>query len=133
MREKVTIEFAGQEFGLAPTFGALDLFEDRHGSIALHYQKLGDLSATMTARAYLVWQALKAGDPSLPFTLEATRVAMFDAGLWHESVVTKEIELVEKLLYTPEQYIEKKNQLAAASKAQEDALASLDGLSNFSA
>ena len=60
-------------------------------------------------------------------------MAMFEAGLWHESVVAKEIELVEKLLYTPEQYLEKKNQLAEAAKAQQDALASLDALSNYSA
>lgn len=137
MRERVAVTLGGRERSLLPTFGVLEAFEDRCGSIAAHLARITDLTATLNARAWLVMKALEADGAnarvvdgqSLPFEIGAVKQLMFEAGLWHESLVNAEIELIERLLYTPEQYTEKKVLAAAMAADQANILA---GITSFS-
>jgi len=133
MRERVTIRLGGRDYDMLPSFGVLEAFEDRHGSIAAHLARLVEMTAPLSTRAFLVLRALEAGSAGtgdgkmLPWGFEAVKLAMFEAGLWHESLVNTEIALVERLLYTPEQYTAKKAlaaEMAAAQKKAADAIAS---------
>lgn len=138
MRDRVAIRLGGRDYSLLPTMGVLDAFEDRFGSIGAHIQRLASDQALFQHRAFLIWQALKADDSnevsvggrSIAFTLEQTRVQMFEAGLYDQTLVKAEIELIERLIYTPEQFAEKKRLREAAEAEQARFLA---GLSNFSA
>jgi hypothetical protein len=128
------MRFGRREYPMLPTFGVLEEFEDRCGSIAAHYGALAALTATLEARAFLVWLALKAGaageqtdDREGEFTLDAVRTALFERGLWHASTVAAETELIERLMWTPEQFLEKKAERARVAE-DEAALATLLGL-----
>jgi hypothetical protein len=121
MRDRVTLRLGGKDFSLLPTMGVLDAFEDRFGSIGAHVQRLAGEAALFQHRAFLIWQALQA-DPSnrqemdgrvIEFGLDATKTAMFEAGLYSEALVMAEVELIERLIYTPEQYAEKKSKREA--------------------
>lgn len=120
MRKSIQITLGGQDYDLLPSFAVADAFEDRFGSLAAHIQKLIDLSAPMNQRAYLIMQALKAAQPEEPWALDAVKKTMFERGYWHEDLVRIECDLIEQLLYTPEQYQEKKarRQEAAAQEAE---------------
>lgn len=135
MRDAVSAKLGAKTYSLLPTYGVLSDFEDRFGSIAAHYAALADMTARLAARSYLVYLALQAWRNEHPdekrvgeFDHEAVAKSLFDRGLWHEDTVKFEIELIERLLYTPEQYQEKKDQRAAAQKAQAEIMASLNGL-----
>jgi len=122
MRDRVTIRLGGRDYSLLPTMGVLDAFEDRFGSIGAHIQRLSAEQALFQHRAFLIWQALKADDGNtqdvggrpMEITLDATKRQMFDAGLYDEALVSAEIELIQRLIWTPEQFTEKKRQREAA-------------------
>lgn len=112
------ITLGGQDYDLLPTFAVADAFEDRYGSLAAHIQKLVDVSAPINQRAYLLLLALKAGHPGEPWALDSIKKTMFERGYWHEELVLIECELVERLLYTPEQYLEKKEKRRKAAEQE---------------
>ena len=140
MRDLITIKLRGRDYSLLPSFAVLSNFEDRHGSIATHYSGLVGLTATLAARSWLVLQALQAFRSDAPsegrsfgFTQDVVAESIFEAGLWHDQTVQVEINLVEALLYTPEQYQAKKAERAAAAVAQTDVMDSMAALASFSA
>jgi hypothetical protein len=133
MRDRVLLTFGKREYALLPTFAVAERFEDRFGSLISHLQALSELSptATLKQRSYLVYLAMKAAkeednEPS-DLSWEATHQAMWDEGMAQPDRVMKEIELIERLLYTPDQYLAKKAQAAAAAKEQEDMMGLLGG------
>ena len=138
MRDRVKIVLGGKEYSLLPTMAVLDAFEDRYGSIGGHIQRLTAEQGLFTERAFLLWQGLmadkdnsqKVAGKAMEFTLEAVKKQMFEAGLYHETLMRAEVELIERLIYTPEQFAEKKRQREAA---QEEQAKMLDALNNFSA
>lgn len=133
MRDRVLLTFGKREYALLPTFAVAERFEDRFGSLIAHLQALSELSptATLKQRAYLLYLAMKAAkeEDSEPSDLswEATHQAMWEEGMAQPDRVMKEIELIERLLYTPEQYLAKKAAAAAAAKEQEEMMGLLDG------
>lgn len=140
MRDLISITLRGREYSLLPSFGALSNFEDRHGSIAAHYSALVGLTATVSARSWLVLQGLQAFRAETPpegrsfdFTQTSVAEALFEGGLWHEAAVQVEIDLVEALLYTPEQYLAKKAARTAIQALDAKMTESLDVLTSFSA
>ncbi len=113
MRDAVTVRLGGADYRLLPTFAVADAFEDRHGSLMAHLQRLVDLSATMNQRGTLLLEAMRAayvdeGKSPDRLELSAMKQRIFDAGMWSEAMLQAEFELCERLLYTPEQYLEKK-------------------------
>ncbi|MEY8099586.1 hypothetical protein AB9F29_19580 [Falsihalocynthiibacter sp. S25ZX9] len=122
MRGRVHIEFGGRDHSLLPTYEVAEQFEARHGGIVDHYEKLNNGSAPMQVRAYLILLALKQGEGGDKFTLQGVMKAMFEFGLWHGDLVRKENELIEGLIYTPEQLLAKKEEEKAAMKIASEAL-----------
>lgn len=137
MRDTITITLGGAEYRLLPAFSVADAFEDRHGSLMAHLQRLIELSATLSQRGFLILSAMKAagreeGKDMDNFQLVAVKERMFDAGMWSDDLIRVELDLCERLLYTPEQYQEKKAQRAEAQKAAMAAMGHLSGFDSFS-
>lgn len=116
------------DYTMLPTFAVADAFEDRFGSLMAHGEAILNMTAPMTQRAFLILQGLKAGDPSQQWSVESVKKTMFERGYWHESLVRIEIELVERLIYTPEQYLAKKTLRDAEAAAM---AAAMEGLNAF--
>lgn len=136
MRDAITITLGAAEYRLLPTFSVVDTFEDRHGSLMSHFQRLMDLSATLHQRAFLILEAMKAaqrdeGKDTDRFQLSAVKERMFEAGMWSDDLIRVEADLCERLLYTPEQYLAKKTQRAEAQKAAMEAMGHLSGFEPF--
>lgn len=108
MRDRVMIKLGGREVALLPTFGVADAFEDTHGGLVEHLQMLNEGRARLPVRAFLILEAMKAADPEKPWKLERVKETMFERGLWHEDLVQFETDFILRLMYTPEQYLEKK-------------------------
>jgi hypothetical protein len=128
----------GREYPLLPTFGVYETFEDRFGSLMRHLINLQDFTATLKARSYLVFLAIKAdredtGQDTELLSWEATHKAMWEAGPAVGHVPAKEVELIERLLYSPEQYLRKKEEEAAMQKANEQVERLIAGLNESSA
>lgn len=137
MRDRVTITLGGQEYPLLPTFSVLDQFEDKHGSILAHLVNMMNLVAPLKARSYLVFLAMKAareddGGDTSKLRHTATAEAMFEAGIGDEGLIQIETELIERLIYTPEQYAAKKEQREKEAMAQKEAMALLSAFPAFS-
>lgn len=128
MRDRVTIVFAGQEFRLLPAFSVIDGFEDRCGALTGHLIALTAGTATLKSRATLVYLAMKAAaeednEPTSGMSIHNTAQAMWEAGAADNDLMLKEVELIERLLYTPEQYAVKKaerERIEAAQRMMED-------------
>lgn len=120
MRDAVKYRMGGKDYDLLPTFGVVDAFEDRHYSLFEHLERLSQGSATLHARAFLILQGLKAASPDTKWDFGTLMERMFDQGYWHEDVVLQEIEFIEKLIYTPEQYVAKKEQRANEQKGLQE-------------
>ncbi len=125
MRDRVVITLGGREYPLLPTFGVHEQFEDRFGSLMKHYLGLSEFTATLKARSYLVYLAIKAdredrGEDDSMLSWDATAKAMWEQGHAAGELPRKEAELIERLLYTPEQYRAKKEEEAAMKKAAEE-------------
>ena len=133
MRDAVIVRVGGADYRLLPTFAVVDAFEDRHGSLMAHLQRIVDVSATLTQRGTLLLEAMRAaykdeGKNPDRLELQAMKQRMFEAGMWSDDLVRAEIDLCERLLYTPEQYLEKKAQRA---RAEADVLAAMAQLDAF--
>lgn len=128
MRQDVFLKLGAKEHALRPAFSVVDAFETKFGSVLEHLENLMQGRATIHARGLLVFEGLKAGNPDVDWDLETVKERMFDEGYWHESLVMKEAEFVERLLYTPEQYTAKKAERAAEAereKAEADRLSAI--------
>jgi hypothetical protein len=143
MRELVKLTFGGREYPLLPTFGVLEKFEARFGSLPKQLMAMMDMSATLRVRAYLVFLGIKAqredddtGEARGELSWDAVAEAMFDEGVLNEAMTLLEVEFMERLLYTPEQYQTKKTQRAALeaemARLQAASNTSLDLLSQIS-
>lgn len=128
MRDRVMITLGGAEHPLLPAFEVLDVFEERVCGILDHLNNLTNGTARLRDRAMLVMLAANAAADG-DWKLDATMQRMFEAGLWHQDLLLREIELVEKLLYTPEQYAAKK---AARAEDQQTLESMFDDISSFS-
>lgn len=124
MRDRVQIKLGGEELALLPAFSVVDGFESRFGGLLDYWAILNDGKAPLEIRAHLLLLGLKAEDPSRNWTVEAVKKGMYEVGLWHEDLVLKESEFVERLIYTPEQYLAKKEQREQAEAALQEALQS---------
>ncbi len=139
MRDMGKIDFGGKEYPIMPTFGVMSDFEDRYGSLANHFLALTGATAKIKPRAYLLYLGLRAAREAVPvegrsfgFTPERVEEAMFDRGVWHESTVAAEIEFTQSLMFTPEQYREKKAARMEALKMQAAMGEAMASLSEFS-
>ncbi len=136
MRDRVKVILGSKEYSLLPAIGVLEAFEDRFGSIGAHVQRLSAEAGIFNERAWLILKALSAdsentqtaGGRAMPWDLDAVKAAMFETGLYSLPLVKAEIELIERLIYTPEQYAEKKTARAALEADQATVMA---GLSSF--
>lgn len=117
MRDRVKMKLGAKEQLLLPAFEVVDAFEDRFGSLLEHLEKLMNGRATIQARGFLVWEGLKANDPTVSWDYEQVMRSMFDRGLWHNDLVMEEAEFIERMLYTPEQYQKKKEEREAEAEA----------------
>lgn len=122
MRGIVNMKLGGREVALLPSFEVADAFEERHGSLMAHLEALTQGRATLNPRAFLVWKAACAGDPAVEWQIGTIKERMFDRGYWNEDIVILEAELIERLLYTPEQYLEKKELRAKEAERMRDFL-----------
>lgn len=121
MRELVKIKLGGREFSLSPTFEVWDQFEEQtEVGLLQHLESLYKGQALANTRARLVLLGLQAADPEKTWSLERVKKAMFESGAWHEDLVAKEAELIQKLLYTPEQFEAKKRESEEAAKRQQE-------------
>lgn len=123
MRDRVFAKFSRQEYPLLPTFGVMDAFEDRCGALTAHLLALTNGTATLRSRATLVFLAMKAareadGGLSVDMSVQNTMEAMFEAGAADNELMLKEVELIERLLYTPAQYQAKKEARERQEAAQ---------------
>lgn len=131
MRDRVEVEFGGRVYSLLPTFEVTDAFEGRFNGLFDHLEKLSNGIASIHVRGFLMYLGLKASDDSTNWTEEAVRKSMFEAGHWSEDMVAKEIEFIQRLIYTPEQFQAKKEAEEAARAEMMELLdASSDGPSN---
>lgn len=142
MRGVVALTFGGRDYPLLPTFGVLEKFESRFGSLAKHFVALMDLSAPLKTRAYLLFLGIKAyrdenagedGEVRGDLSLDSVAEAMFEEGVLSEEMSLLEVDFMERLLYAPAQYQAKKEQRAILqaemTKIQGESKASLDLLS----
>lgn len=121
MRERVSITFGGKEYSLLPTFEVWDSFEEMtEVGLLQHLEALYSGRALINTRARLIMLGLEAGDPGKSWSMDRVKKAMFEAGAWHEDIVAKEAELVQRLLYTPEQFAAKKKESEEAAKRQSE-------------
>jgi hypothetical protein len=125
MRDRVKMRLGGKEYDLLPSFGVVDRFEDRYYGLLDHLERLMQGKAVIQARAFLILEGLKAADPNKPWDFETVMERLFEAGYWHEDVVMKEAEFVERLIYTPEQYLAKKEERANEAKGLEEVLGAI--------
>lgn len=139
MRDMGKIDFGGKEYPLLPTFRVMSDFEDRYGAVADHFLALTGATAKIKPRAYLLFLGLQAARDAAPvegrsfgFTPERVEEAMFDRGAWHETTVAAEIDFVQSLMFTPEQFAEKKAARTAALKTREAMDKAVAALSSFS-
>lgn len=138
MRDRVFLKFGGKEYPLLPAFSVIDAFEDRCGALTAHILNLTQGTATLRARATIIFHAMVAarkadGGSAQDMSVQNVMEAMFDAGMADDGLMLKEIELIERLLYTPEQYAVKKAERERAEKALKE-LDDLQGaFSSFSA
>lgn len=129
MRETVFITLGGQERPLKPAYAVFDAFESRHGGLLDFLRSLSEGTAPLEARAFLICEGLKAADASVAWKIDAVKQRMFEEGAWHIDLISKEVEFIERLMYTPEQYTRKKEaEKAAAQKAAETAEAAFSDL-----
>lgn len=127
MRDAVTVKLGGADYRLLPTFAVVDAFEDRHGSLMGHLHRYMDLTATLPQRATLLLEAIRAGyldEGKSPdrLQMDGIKKVMFEAGYWSDELIRAEIELCERLLYTPEQYTAKKTAREKEHQAQMEAM-----------
>lgn len=127
MRDRVTIAFGRKEYPLLPTFGVMDEFEDRCGALTSHLLSLTSGTATLRNRATLVFLGMKEartadGDSASAMSIQSTMQAMWEIGAADNDLLLKEVEFIERLLYTPEQYRAKKE----ARERAEEALKAMD-------
>lgn len=132
MRDAVKLRLGGKEHSLLPTFGVVDAFEDRHYGLLDHLDRLMNGRATIHARAFLILQGLKAGAPEVNWDFATVMERLWEQGYWDESVVMTEGEFIERLLYTPEQYLAKKEQRANEAKGLEGIFESISADSSES-
>jgi hypothetical protein len=123
MRDSVMLAFGRREYPLLPTFGVMDAFEDRCGALTSHLLNLTSGTATLRVRATLVYHAMRAGrlqegGSAGDMSIQATMEAMYELGAADNDLMLKEVELIERLLYTPEQYQAKKEAREKAEAAQ---------------
>jgi len=130
MREAVKMKLGSKEYSLLPTFGVVDAFEDRHYGLLEHLERLMGGKATIHARAFLILQGLKAGSPDVQWDMSAVMERLFEQGYWHEDVVLVEAEFIERMLYTPEQFIAKKEQRATEEEGLEKIFATMSQTSS---
>jgi hypothetical protein len=128
MRDRVKLKVGGEELELLPAYEVIDAFEDRYYGLPEHLERLIDGKATIQQRAYLILLGANAADPGAGFKQEAIQTGMFQVGYWHEDMVNREAEFIERLLYTPEQYLAKKSERENVAKDAMDAIVS--GFSN---
>lgn len=132
MRDRVLVTLGGREYALLPTFGVYEQFEDRFGSLMQHLLKMNEFSATLKCRSYLVFLAMVAAKEDdgqdHDLTWESVHRSMWEAGPAVGAVPKAEVELIERLLYTPEQYLRKKEEETAATKAAEEVERLIAGL-----
>lgn len=122
MRDRVILTFGRKEYPLLPAFGVMDVFEDRCGALTAHLLSLTQGTATLRSRATLVYLGMKAareadGGSSADMSIQNTMEAMFDVGAADNDLMLKEVELIERLLYTPDQYRAKKEARERAEAA----------------
>ena len=122
MRDPVFLTLGGKEYSLLPTFAVLDAFETRHGSLITHLERLVQGAVPLRQRAYLVLEAARAAHKDagqeFKWLLDGVAERMFDNGVADEDQMTREIELCERLLWTPEQYLRKKAEREKAEAEQ---------------
>lgn len=118
MRDRVQMKLGAKEYALLPAFAVIDAFEDQHYSLLEHLDRLMKGTAVIHARAFLICEGLKAADPEVKWDVLTIMERMFERGYWHESLVFEEQEFIERLLYTPEQYLAKKQQRVAEAEQQ---------------
>lgn len=122
MRDRVSLTFGRKEYPLLPAFGVMDAFEDRCGALTAHLINLTNGTATLRNRATLVYLGMKAareadgGSASL-MSVSGTMEAMWEEGAADNDLLLKEVEFIERLLYTPEQYKVKKEARERAEAA----------------
>jgi hypothetical protein len=138
MRDSVAIQFGRREYRLLPTFGAMDAFEDRCGALTAHLLNLTSGTATLKTRATLVYHGMKAafdneGKSTQDLSVQSTMQAMFDAGAADNDLMLKEVEFIERLLFTPEQYQAKKEAREKAEAMQTDLMNLLHASPGYSA
>lgn len=125
MRDRVKINLGAGEHALLPAFDVVDAFEDRYYSLLEHLQKLMEGQAIIHARSYLILLGLQSGNPDVKWDQVTVMERMFERGYWDQSLVFIEQEFIERLLYTPEQYLAKKQERAdqeAKMKAEMDGM-----------
>lgn len=123
MRDRVTLTFGRREYRLLPAFSVQDGFEDRCGALTGHLINLVSGTATLRARGTLVYLGMKAameadGEGTSALTIQSVMESMWEAGSADNSLLLKEQEFIERLLYTPEQYAAKKAEREKAEAAQ---------------
>lgn len=132
MRERMQVRFGRQEYSLLPSFSVIDQFEDRCGALTAHLLNLVQGTASLKQRATLMHLAFVAAlreddQDTRDATIQSMMQAMFDEGVADDDRMAMEVELCERLLYTPEQYLAKKAKREAAQKAEEEMQALLRG------
>lgn len=137
MRDRVILTFNRKEYPLLPAFSVMDSFEDRCGALTAHLISLTNGSATLRNRATLVYFAMKAareedGGSSADMSVQSVMVAMWEFGAADNDLMLKEVELIERLLYTPEQYRVKKEEREKAEQAQQAILDMMGASPSFS-
>lgn len=120
MRDAVKLKLGGREVSLLPTFAVVDAFEDQFDGLVNHLDQLITGKAKLQVRAFLLLEGLKAANPDVDWKFDTVKERMFDMGLWHEDLVTKESEFIQRLMFTPEQYAQKK------AEREDDAQKTLD-------
>lgn len=123
MRKAVKMKLGGKAYSLLPTFAVAEAFEERFYGLLDHLERLMAGKASIHARAFLVQQGLIATDDSIEWDHSTVMERLFERGYWDESQVLLECEFIERLLYTPKQYTEKKALRASEATELEAALA----------
>lgn len=122
MRERVTLTFGRKEYQLLPAFGVMDEFEDRCGALTSHLLALTNGTATLRSRATLLFLGMKAarvadGESAAAMSVQSTMEAMWEIGAADNDLMLKEVEFIERLLFTPDQYRAKKEARERAEEA----------------
>lgn len=138
MRDRVFITFGRRKHALLPTFGVQDGFEDRCGALTAHLISLVSGTATLRTRATLVYFGMKAAleddrEPTAGLTVASVMESMWELGSADNDLLLKEQELIERLLYTPEQYQAKKEARERQEAAQEELQKLMGASPDFSA